>query len=131
MPVVDIFCDGSVRPNPGLCGVGAILRYADKEREYSAPIGYGTNETAELRAAIDALALLKRPCCVTVYSDSFYLVKSMNGEWRKRKHFDLWTALQNAAKVHALRFEYVPGHAGHRENERAHQLAYAAMLRNE
>ena len=100
-----------------------------------------TNNRMELMAAIAGLEALNRPCQVTLYSDSSYLVNAFNQHWIdgwikkgwKRgknepvKNIDLWKRLLEAKKPHQVQFVWVKGHAGHPENERCDQLAtYAA-----
>lgn len=142
---VDIFTDGSARGNPGPGGYGAILRYVDSagtvhEKELSQGFEATTNNRMELLAAIVALEALKRPCDVTLYSDSQYLVKAFNDRWvdgwlrrgwknaKKEpvKNVDLWQRLLAAKEPHAVTFEWVRGHAGHPENERCDELATSA-----
>ncbi len=142
---VDIFTDGSARGNPGPGGYGAILRCVDasgavRERELSQGFDLTTNNRMELLAAIAALEALKRPCEVTLYSDSQYLVKAFNDRWidgwlrrgwknaKKEpvKNVDLWKRLLAAKEPHDVTFSWVRGHAGHPENERCDELATAA-----
>ena len=144
---VTIYTDGAARGNPdGPGGYGAILQYVDPkgqlhERELSQGYEKTTNNRMELMAAIAGLEALNRPCQVTLYSDSAYLVNAFNQHWieswiRKGwkrgknepvKNTDLWKRLLEAKKPHQVEFVWVKGHAGHRENERCDQLAtYAA-----
>ena len=76
---VDLYSDGASRGNPGPGGYGSILRFVDSkggvhEREFSQGYRCTTNNRMELLGAIVALEALKRPCHVTLYSDSQYLV---------------------------------------------------------
>lgn len=142
---VDIFTDGSARGNPGPGGYGAVLRCVDAagavhERELSQGFELTTNNRMELLAAIVALEALTRPCEVTLYSDSQYLVKAFNDRWvdgwlrrgwknaKKEpvKNVDLWKRLLAAKDPHDVTFVWVRGHAGHPENERCDALATAA-----
>lgn len=136
---VEIFTDGACSGNPGPGGWGAILRYGDKEKELSGYDAEATNNRMELMAAISALETLKRPCKVILTTDSTY-VKSgitewMDG-WKKKnwpsriKNQDLWKRLDLAATPHDITWEWVKGHAGHPENERADQLAVQAIKDN-
>jgi ribonuclease HI len=138
--VVEIFCDGACSGNPGPGGYGAILRYAGREKEISGWAEETTNNRMELTAVIEALRQLTRPCRVTVTTDSQYVVKGMtewiagwqrNG-WRNSKkeqvlNRDLWEALLEQARPHAISWEWVRGHAGHAENERCDCLAREAL----
>ena len=143
---VTIYTDGSARGNPdGPGGYGTILSYIDgtgKEhlREYSQGYKKTTNNRMELLAAIVGLEALIRPCEVTLYSDSQYLVKAFNDNWLegwikkgwKRgknepvKNVDLWKRLLKAVEPHRVEFVWVKGHAGHPQNERCDELATTA-----
>lgn len=129
-PEVVIACDGACWPNPGPGGWGVILRYGDVEKELSGFDPATSNNRMELIAALRGLAALKRPCRVTLISDSQYLVKGMT-VWRlyakeKAKNRDLWLELAAVAEPHTVRWEWVRGHNGHALNERADALAAKA-----
>jgi ribonuclease HI len=137
---VEIFTDGACRGNPGPGGWAAILRYRGVEKELSGYEADTTNNRMEMTAAIAGLEALKRPCRVRLYSDSQYLrdgiTKWIHG-WKQRgwrtadkqpvKNVDLWQRLDAAAARHLVTWEWVRGHAGHPENERADALARAAI----
>lgn len=143
---VTIYTDGSARGNPdGPGGYGAVLRYVDPkgsvhEKELSAGYKKTTNNRMELMAAIAGLEALNRPCNVTLYSDSQYLVKAFNEHWIdgwikkgwKRgksepvKNTDLWKRMLEAKKIHNVTFVWVKGHNGHEFNERCDRLATSA-----
>lgn len=142
---VTIYTDGSARGNPGPGGFGAVLQYRDSsgalhERELSEGYERTTNNRMELMGVIAALEILKRPCEVTLFTDSQYVVKAFNEHWidgwLKRgwknaskqpvKNVDLWKRLLEAKAAHRVTFVWVKGHAGHPENERCDQLATAA-----
>lgn len=139
---VEIFCDGACSGNPGPGGFGAILRYQGKIKEVSGGETSTTNNRMELTAAIEALNLLTRPCCVTLTTDSQYLVKGMtewiNG-WQRKGWInskkepvvnrDLWEELLKHAKQHTIEWRWVRGHAGHPENERCDELARSGIPR--
>ena len=133
---VEIFTDGACRGNPGAGGWGAILRYGDKERHIHGGERDTTNNRMEMMAAIQALALLTRPCKVTLTTDSQYLRKGITEwlpNWKKRnwltasrkpvKNVDLWQQLDKLAKEHEIQWLWVKGHAGHTDNEKADELA--------
>ena len=148
---VTIYTDGSARGNPnGPGGYGAVLHYVDSkgtlhERELSQGYASTTNNRMELMAAIAGLEALVRPCQVTLYSDSQYLVKAFNEHWIdgwqknnwKRgkndpvKNVDLWKRLLAAMEPHEVKFVWVKGHNGHEMNERCDQLATAAADGND
>ena len=148
---VDIFTDGSARGNPdGPGGYGTILSYIDSkglkhEKELSCGYKKTTNNRMELMAAIVGLEALNRPCEVTLYSDSQYLIKAFNENWiatwikenfregkkNQVKNIDLWKRLLEAVKPHDITWVWVKGHAGHPENERCDTLATKAADGNE
>lgn len=146
MQHVDIFTDGAARGNPdGPGGYGTILVYMDAkgerhEKELSGGFVKTTNNRMELLAAITGLEALKRPCEVTLYSDSQYLIKAFNENWIKGwiaknwrkgtknevKNIDLWQRLLQAVEPHTVTWCWVKGHDGHPENERCDKLATTA-----
>ena len=148
---VTIYTDGSARGNPnGPGGYGAVLHYVDSkgtlhERELSQGYARTTNNRMELMAAIAGLEALVRPCQVTLYSDSQYLVKAFNEHWidgwQKKnwkrgkndpvKNVDLWKRLLAAMEPHEVKYVWVKGHNGHEMNERCDQLATAAADGND
>lgn len=137
---VVIHTDGACSGNPGPGGWGAILEYGGTEKELSGAEAETTNNRMELMAAIVALETLKRPCAVRLVTDSTYVrdgvTKWIHG-WKKNgwktaakkpvKNEDLWRRLDEAARRHDVTWEWVKGHAGHPENERADQLAREAI----
>ncbi len=138
--VVEIYTDGACRGNPGPGGWGAILRYQGREREIYGFEAHTTNNRMELMAAIRALETLKRPCRVILSTDSQYLQKGITEwlpNWIRRdwktsagkpvKNLDLWQRLLRALERHRVQWEWVRGHSGHPENERADALANRAI----
>lgn len=139
MEHVEIFTDGACSGNPGPGGWGAILRVKGQEKELSGGEKMTTNNRMEMMAVIAGLEALKRPCHVTITTDSQYVMKGMT-EWLKGwkaknwrtaarqpvKNVDLWQRLDAAAQPHKLDWQWVRGHDGHPENERADQLAVDA-----
>ena len=136
MSEVIIYADGACKGNPGLGGWGALLRFGPVEREIFGGEANTTNNRMELRAVIEALAVLSRNCKVIVYTDSSYVQKGIsewihgwkrNG-WRTAdkkpvKNEDLWRQLDASVACHQVEFRWVKGHAGNEGNERADQLA--------
>jgi ribonuclease HI len=133
---VEIFTDGACKGNPGPGGWGTVIRAGKTERELSGGEKLTTNNRMEMTAAIEGLNALKRPCHVTLSTDSRYVMDGLtkwikgwqrNG-WRTAdkkpvKNADLWQALLAAAAPHRIDWQWVKGHAGHPENERADRLA--------
>jgi len=136
---VEIATDGACKGNPGPGGWGAVIRSGGHEKELSGGEALTTNNRMELTAVIEALNALKRPCAVTLSTDSRYvmdgLTKWIHG-WRRNgwktadrkpvKNADLWQALVEATARHRIAWQWVKGHAGHPDNERADKLACAA-----
>ena len=142
---VTLYTDGACSGNPGVGGYGAILVHIDAngvkhEKEFSQGYKMTTNNQMELLAVIVGLEALKKPCDVTVYSDSKYVVDAFNNKWidgwiakgwktagkSPVKNVDLWKRLLEAKKQHDVEFVWVKGHAGHEYNERCDSLAVAA-----
>lgn len=143
MPELFAYTDGACSGNPGPGGWGALLVARDgdavvKERTLKGGEADTTNNRMELLAAINALEALERPSAITVVTDSAYVKDGItkwihawkrNG-WKKKgglKNVDLWQALDAAQARHDVTWEWVKGHAGHPENERADQLARDGM----
>ncbi|WP_242137526.1 MULTISPECIES: ribonuclease HI [unclassified Sphingomonas] len=138
---VEIATDGACKGNPGPGGWGALIRSGGTEKELSGGEKLTTNNRMELMAAIEGLRALKRPCRVTLSTDSRYvmdgLTKWIKG-WQKNgwktaakqpvKNAELWQALLDAAKPHRIDWVWVKGHAGHPDNERADRLASDAAV---
>ncbi|MES2097365.1 MAG: ribonuclease HI [Pseudomonadota bacterium] len=138
---VEIATDGACKGNPGPGGWGAIIRHGNREKELSGGEKLTTNNRMELTAAIEGLNALKRPCRVTLSTDSRYvmdgLTKWIHG-WRKNgwktadkkpvKNAELWQALVEAAAPHRVEWVWVKGHNGHPDNERADVLASDAAI---
>ncbi|HMI21083.1 MAG TPA: ribonuclease HI [Sphingomonas sp.] len=133
--------DGACKGNPGPGGWGVVIRSGEKEKELSGGEKLTTNNRMEMTAAIRGLTALKRPCRVVLSTDSRYVMDGLtkwlpgwlrNG-WRTAakqpvKNADLWQELVAAAAPHQIRWEWVKGHAGHPENERADTLASDAAI---
>ncbi|HWM81217.1 MAG TPA: ribonuclease HI [Pseudolabrys sp.] len=137
---VTIHTDGACSGNPGPGGWGAILEFGDHKKELNGGEPHTTNNRMELMGAIAALETLKKPCAVDLYTDSQYLrngITSWIHGWKKNgwrtadkkpvKNVDLWQRLETALARHEVKWHWVKGHAGHDLNERADELARAAI----
>ena len=136
MKQVMIFTDGACRGNPGPGGWGAVLRYGSTEKTLSGGELDTTNNRMELMAAIMALEALTQPYQVVLTTDSRYVMDGITqwmANWKKRgwktaskqpvKNADLWRRLDAACSKHTIEWQWVKGHSGHPENEKADALA--------
>lgn len=142
MKQIEIYTDGACSGNPGPGGWGAILRYNEHEKEISGGEANTTNNRMELSAVINALAMLKEPCKVTLYSDSRYVVDAINKGWLRRwstngwrssigpvANQELWKQVLALNANHVVYYHWVKGHSGNVLNERCDALATAAASR--
>ena len=139
MKIVTIYTDGACSGNPGPGGWGAILRYKETEKELSGGAADTTNNRMELTAVIEALALLKEPCVVELYSDSKYVIDGLSKGWAKgwqkrgwiksdkkpALNPDLWERLLALTDRHEMHYHWVKGHAENEKNNRCDQMAVA------
>ncbi len=137
MKQVIIYTDGACSGNPGPGGWGAILMYKEKKLEISGYEERTTNNRMELMAPIQALARLKEPCEVKLYSDSAYLVNAFRKGWldnwqqknwlksdkKPVENQDLWKEILKYAGVHRIEWIKVKGHADNPYNNRCDELA--------
>jgi ribonuclease HI len=139
-PEVKMYTDGACSGNPGPGGWGVLLVFNGTEKELFGGAPETTNNKMELQAPIEGLKALKKPCKVTIFTDSKYVkdgITSWIHSWKKNgwknakkkpvKNADLWQALEDATNGHKITWEWVKGHAGHPENERADALANQGM----
>ncbi len=140
MQDVTLDTDGACRGNPGPGGWGALLVCGEVEKELSGAEPETTNNRMELMAAIRGLEALKRRCKVRLVTDSKYVrdgITEWIHNWKRRnwktagnkpvKNQDLWQRLDALTEAHEIEWTWVKGHSGHPENERADQLAVAAI----
>jgi ribonuclease HI len=138
--VVEIFTDGACSGNPGPGGWGAVLRYGAVEKEMNGGEAETTNNRMELMAAIMAIEAVKRRCEIHLHTDSEYLrngITTWIHSWKARgwrtadrkpvKNVDLWQRLERATLTHDVHWHWVKGHSGHKENDRADELARLAI----
>lgn len=134
--MIEIFTDGASSGNPGPGGYGVILRSGKHYKELSDGFRKTTNNRMELLAVIKGLEAIKSlNQSVTIYSDSKYVIDSIEKRWmygwlqkgfKDKKNKDLWLRYLDVSKLHQIKFVWVRGHAGHPENERCDVLAVSA-----
>ena len=140
MNKVEIFTDGACKGNPGPGGWGAILRYGTTEKEIYGASKNTTNNIMELTAVIESLKNLKKPCELIITTDSKYVKNGITEwihNWKKNgwrtaakkevKNKELWIELDSLIQIHSISWDWVKGHSGHPENERADSLANLAI----
>ena len=134
---ITIYTDGAARGNPGPGGYGVILMSGHHRKELSQGYKHTTNNRMELRAVIAGLEALKRTGLnITIYSDSQYVINSVEKGWLKtwiatnfkggKKNKDLWLQYDGLAKHHHIKFVWVKGHADNPLNNRCDKLATEA-----
>ncbi|MFZ0131605.1 MAG: ribonuclease H [Desulfobacterales bacterium] len=126
---VHIYTDGASSGNPGPSGIGVVLTYGEKTKEISKYIGDTTNNVAELEAIRVALTELKsKNLPVRIYTDSSYALGVLSLGWKAQKNRDLIASIRTMlTALKDVTLIKVRGHAGHAQNERADQLARAAV----
>ena len=140
MNKVEIFTDGACKGNPGPGGWGAILRYGTTEKEIYGASKNTTNNIMELTAVIESLKNLNKPCELIITTDSKYVKNGITEwihNWKKNgwrtaakkevKNKELWIELDSLIQIHSISWDWVKGHSGHPENERADLLANIAI----
>ena len=139
MKKVTIYTDGACSGNPGPGGWGAVLKYGAHEKELSGGAAETTNNRMELTAVIEALKLLKEPCAVELYSDSKYVIDTLEKRWvygwkekgwiksdrKPALNVDLWEILLPLIAKHEVRCHWVKGHAENEYNNRCDAMAVA------
>lgn len=137
---VTIYTDGACLGNPGPGGYGVVLLFGAHRKELSGGFRLTTNNRMELLAVVVGLRSLKEACRATVYSDSQYVVNSIEKGWaarwrsngwkrnrtEKAINSDLWQQLLELCEKHDVKMVWVRGHSGVKENERCDQLSVAA-----
>ena len=136
--MIAIYTDGASRGNPGPGGYGVVMKYGDHRKEISEGFRLTTNNRMELLSVIVALEALKKPGTpVTIYSDSKYVVDSVEKGWvfgwekknfAKKMNSDLWQRFLRVYRQHKVKFVWVKGHHTNVENNRCDELAVAAAL---
>ena len=135
---VNVYTDGACSGNPGKGGYGILMEWVGKPyiKEFSEGFRLTTNNRMELLAVIVALEQLKKEgIAVIVYSDSKYVVDSVEKKWvfnwvkkgfKDKKNADLWRRFLLVYKKHEVKFQWIKGHNEHPQNERCDQLAVKA-----
>ena len=135
---INIYTDGSSIGNPGPGGYGVIMEWEGKQytKEFSDGYRLTTNNRMELMAVIVALEKLKKQSMeVTIYSDSKYVIDSVQKKWvfnwekkafKDKKNPDLWKRYLNIHRKHQVNFQWIKGHNAHPQNERCDKLAVKA-----
>jgi ribonuclease HI len=136
--MIKIYTDGAAQGNPGPGGYGVVLKFKDAVKEMAEGFRLTTNNRMELLAVIKALeAIKKEGIPVTVYSDSQYVVNSVEKGWiwtwqkknfKDKANVDLWQRYIPLHHKFKPKFIWIKGHAGHPENERCDQLAVRAAI---
>lgn len=137
MKEINIYTDGACSGNPGPGGWGAVLVYKENEKQLSGSDKNTTNNRMEMTAVIEALKALKKPCKVTLTTDSKYVCDAINkgwvyswkkNNWKKSDkkpalNVDLWEEMLKYLDIHEVEFVWVKGHNGHKYNEICDKLA--------
>ena len=133
---VIMYTDGSALGNPGPGGFGVVLIYGKHKKEISMGFTLTTNNRMELMAVCVGLEALNREGLdVVVFSDSKYVVDSINKGWvfkwekkrfEKKKNVDLWKRFLVVYRKHNVKFHWIKGHADVPLNERCDKLAIQA-----
>ena len=134
--MISIYTDGSSKGNPGPGGYGVVMIYGNLRKEISEGFRLTTNNRMELMSVIVALETLKKEGeNVTIYSDSKYVVDSVEKKWvfgwekkyfNGKKNADLWIRFLRIFRKHQVKFVWVKGHASNKENNRCDVLALTA-----
>lgn len=135
-----MYTDGACSGNPGPGGYAAILMYGDNVKEISGGEKDTTNNKMEITAVIKGLEAIKEPCDVDIYSDSAYVVDSVEKGWlfgwkknnwiksdkKQVKNIELWEEMLKYLKIHNIKFIKVKGHSDNEYNNRCDKLAVEA-----
>ncbi len=139
MKVVTLYTDGACSENPGFGGWGTILIYGSHILELSGGEACTTNNRMELTAVIKGLEALKEPCRIELFSDSKYVIDSLEKGWAEKwkkmgwvksnksptPNQDLWEKLLQLCSIHDVHLHWVKGHASNKYNNRCDELAVA------
>ncbi|MFN6204697.1 MAG: ribonuclease HI [Acidobacteriota bacterium] len=126
MKEVTIVCDGSSIGNgrkTSRAAAAAILEYRGRRKIVGEYLGDGTNQQAEIIAACVGLEALTEACVVRVVTDSQYVVKTMQGLFKRKTNLEFWQRLDQAASLHRVTWSWTRGHAGHPIQEKCDEAA--------
>ena len=140
LPTVILYTDGACSGNPGPGGWAALLQWNGKEKEISGGEPMTTNNRMEMRAVIEGLKALKKPCRVLIHSDSALIVNAFNKGWIRNwqnkgwkksdkkpvENRDLWEEMLTQMKSHRVEWIKVKGHSNDERNNRVDKLAVDA-----
>ena len=136
LDTIEIYTDGAASGNPGPGGYGIVMKYKQHRKEMSQGFRLTTNNRMELMGVIVALESIKKDKSkVVVYSDSKYVIDSINLKWldkwqktnfKNKANVDLWIRFLKIHKTHHVKFIWVKGHASNVENNRCDELAVEA-----
>ena len=134
--MITLYTDGSAKGNPGKGGYGVVLISGNHRKEMSIGYRLTTNNRMELLSVIVGLESIKKEgSIVKVYSDSKYVVDTIEKKWvfaweeknfNKKKNPDLWIRFLKIYRHHSVSFTWIKGHANNKENERCDELAVMA-----
>jgi ribonuclease HI len=141
IPKVELYTDGACSGNPGPGGYGIVLMHEGHQKELSGAYELTTNNRMELMAVIIGLRALKKPCEVTLYTDSKYIVDALTLGWIEKwksnrwiksdkqpvKNVDLWTEVLEQINRHHIEWVWVKGHSNNRYNILCDKLATTAI----
>ena len=135
MTQITIYTDGSAKGNPGNGGYGVVMMSGKYTKELSEGFRLTTNNRMELLSVIVALETIKNSADVQIFSDSKYVVDSVEKGWvfgwqkkgfKGKKNIDLWKRFLAIYPKHKIKFNWVKGHAGNKYNEICDTLAVKA-----
>lgn len=133
---LEIFTDGSSLGNPGPGGFCAIIKYGDKKVTAKGGEAHTTNNRMEMSAIIAGLYVARKKfpkeTVCGVYSDSNLIMETLKKGWKRKKNKDLWVKLDAAAsKFSEISWQWIKGHAGHKENTLADRIAVKEAKKNQ
>jgi ribonuclease HI len=139
-PDVLMYTDGACSGNPGPGGWGVLLEWNGVSKELSGGERDTTNNRMEMMAIIRGLQALKKPCNVTICSDSALIINAFKDKWidgwikrgwkkadkKPVENQDLWMEMLDAMEIHSITWKKVKGHSTDERNNRVDVLAVAA-----